>query len=233
MKILALDSAETTAAVAITDGKTLLGQMSVSAGQNHSKILLPMIEALMTDCSLTYDDIDLFACSVGPGSFTGVRIGVATVKGLAFGRGKPCLGVSAIEALAYNLIGFDGILCPSMDARRSQLYNALFRSQNGKIERLTPDRAVSVAALAEELTAYQEPIYFCGGGDALIRTACDGNLFVKDTPELLRRQNGYAVALAALAAVENGAPLDTLTDAALAPVYLRPSQAERMRNGEN
>lgn len=229
MKILALDSTENTAAVAITEDEKLIASTVISAGRSHSELLLPAIEALMKASGLTYDDIDLFACSSGPGSFTGVRIGVSTVKGLAFGRNVPCIGVSATEALAYNYLNIDCIVCPSMDARRSQLYNALYRSRNGKIERLTDDRSISSTDLAKELETYKEPIYLCGGGEHIIKSAAEGNPYVKATPEILKNQNGYSVALCAYRLYKDGK--GTGTDKELSPSYLRPSQAERIRQG--
>jgi tRNA threonylcarbamoyladenosine biosynthesis protein TsaB len=232
MKILALDSTENIAAVAITDGKTLIGSTVINAGKSHSELLLPAIEALMNAAGLSYSDIDMFACSSGPGSFTGVRIGVSTVKGLAFGYNKPCVGVSATEALAYNFIDFDGIICPAMDARRSQLYNALFRSENGTITRLCDDRTIPASSLASELTVYNEPIYINGGGEHILRKAAAGNPNVMPTNEILKYQNGYSVALCALEKYESSENKDGFTDLALQPTYLRPSQAERMRNGE-
>ena len=175
---------------------------------------------------MTADDVDLFACAKGPGSFTGVRIGAATVKGLAFGKDKPSLGVSTLEALAYNLRGFSGILCPVMNARRSQVYNALFRAENGKLQRLCPDRAISLSELSEELAAYGDtPVYLSGDGYDMTRAALtDCNL--QETPEELIYQSGYSVAMCALAAYEAG---DRTTDAELVPTYLRLPQAERER----
>ncbi len=229
MIILSLDSTENTSTAALTDGRKLLGQTTVTVGNTHSETLLPAIDDLLTSVGKTYGDIDLFACSAGPGSFTGVRIGAATVKGMAFGRNRPCVGVSALEALAYNLIGFDGIVCPAMDARRSQLYNAIFRSRDGRIERLTPDRVIAASELAEELKAYGEPIYVCGGGTHILCEAAQENPLVRPAPELLRYESAYSVALCALAAIEKGLDLTDKTDLILAPTYLRPSQAERTR----
>ena len=149
MILLALDSTENTATVALTRDRELLGQATLRAGLTHSETLLPLLETLRQGARLTYDDIDAFVTSAGPGSFTGVRIGAATVKGLAFAQNKPCLGVSACEALAYNLIGFDGLAVAVMDARRGQLYNAVFAVENGVLHRLTPDRVIAADALAE------------------------------------------------------------------------------------
>ena len=231
MKILALDSSAVVASVALCDGETLLAEYTLNNGNTHSETLLPAIEHLLKTTGVTYDRVELFACATGPGSFTGVRIGAATIKGLAFGRNLPCVGVSALEALAYNLIGFDGILCPVMDARRSQLYNALFRCQNGGIQRITPDRTIAAAELAEELKAYDEAILVSGGGTHILCEAARDLANVRPAPELLRYENAYSVALCALTAMESGLDLTDKTDLLLAPTYLRPSQAERARNG--
>ncbi len=227
MIILALDSTETTVSAAISDGERLIAETVINAKLNHSETLLPVIEGLMKGAALNYSDIDLFACSEGPGSFTGVRIGAATVKGLAFGRNKPCVGVSALLAMAYNFVGQKGIVCPVMDARRNQLYNAVFRLSGGKPERLTPDRVISAEELAKELDNYNEPIYFVGGGYEIIHRFCESNKNVIKTPELLRYQNGFSVALAALDKYDLGD--GDFTDKALSPSYLRPSSAERSK----
>lgn len=230
MKILAIDSTESTVAAAIADGRELKASVTVNGRLNHSETLLPAIEEIMRETGLKYDDIDIFACSEGPGSFTGVRIGAATVKGLAFGRGKPCVGVSALHAMAYNFIGFHGVVCPVMDARRSQLYNALFSVNGSEIIRLTPDRVITADELAAELSGYSDtPIYFCGGGYNIARNACRENRNVADTPELMRYQNAFSVALCALDRYD-GAEGEDFTDITLSPSYLRPSSAERNRN---
>ncbi|MBE6636419.1 MAG: tRNA (adenosine(37)-N6)-threonylcarbamoyltransferase complex dimerization subunit type 1 TsaB [Ruminococcaceae bacterium] len=231
MILLALDSTENTATVALTRDRELLGQATLRAGLTHSETLLPLLETLRRGAHLTYDDIDLFVTSAGPGSFTGVRIGAATLKGLAFGQNKPCLGVSACEALAYNLIGFDGLAVAVMDARRGQLYNAIFAVENSLLRRLTPDRVIAAEDLIEELRSYSQPIRFAGGGYAIAHEAAKDLTTVRDTPALLRHQNAYSTALAGLALVESGTDLAAFTDRSLSPVYLRPSQAERTRNG--
>ena len=225
MKILALDSTENIAAVAITDGKKLIGSTVINAGKSHSELLLPAIESLMKASGLNYSDIDLFACSSGPGSFTGVRIGVSTIKGLAFGSDKPCIGVSTLEALARNLVGFEGIACPVMNARRGQVYNALFEVNNGEIKRLCEDRAIAISDLEEELKGYSAPIYLAGDGYGI---TADGfkEVKYKITPEPLRYQSGYSVAVCALKKYQNG---DRTSDAELTATYLRLPQAERER----
>lgn len=236
MLILALDSTAQVGSVALCEGDGhLLAECTLNTGNTHSETLLPTVEFLLKSCGVTVDDIDLFACTAGPGSFTGVRIGAATVKGLAFGKGKPCVGVSTLEALATNAQAFEGIICPCMNARRQQVYNALFESKDGKLTRLCEDRALAIEDLLKEVSEYapEKRIYLVGDGAELVM---DFDEFGEQFPvldgcmillgERLRNQSGYSVALVALEAYRNG---NVCTDAELAPVYLRPSQAERMR----
>ena len=226
MYILALDSTAATGTVALCKDRKLLASVTLNTGNTHSETLLPSVESVLTLCGLTADDIDLFACAAGPGSFTGVRIGASTVKGMAFGKNKPCIGVSTLEALAYNLRGFSGILCPVMNARRSQVYNALFRVSDGELTRLCPDRAVALSDLSTELAAYKnESIYLSGDGYDMTHEAL-ASLPLANTPEELIYQSGYSVAMCALRAYENGV---RTTDAELVPTYLRLPQAERER----
>lgn len=230
MKILAIDSTAIVASCAVCEDERLLASFTLNNGNTHSENLLPMIESALKLLKLTPDDIDLFALSEGPGSFTGVRIGSATIKGLAFGKNKPCIGVSTLEALACNLIGFDGILCPVMNARRNQVYNALFECHGGEMRRLTPDRAISVEELEEELANYSMPVYLTGDGDFLMLESETKKTDYAFTPEPLRYQNGYSVAFCALSKFHAGEIKNDLT---LNPTYLRPSQAERTRNEQN
>lgn len=221
MIVLAVESSAVAASVALQKDERLLAEMTLNRGNTHSENLLPMVEALLTRLDLTIDDVDLFAVSVGPGSFTGVRIGVATIKGLAFGKNKPCVGVSTLEALAENLAFLsDGLICPVMNARRNQVYTALFRGK----ARLTPDMAISAEELEERLAAYTEPVLFVGDGYDLV-TSQTGHPYLP-LPERLRLQSAASVASVALQKAKEGA---LLTDAQLSPVYLRPSQAERTR----
>ena len=164
MKILAMDSSAVVASVALCEDGRLLAEYTVNNGNTHSETLLPMAESLLKQFSLTAADIGLFAVSAGPGSFTGVRIGAATVKGLAFGMNVPCAEVSTLEALAHNLSARDGLICPVMNARRSQVYTALFRCSEGKLERLLPDSAMAISELDGILAKYGEPVSFVGDG---------------------------------------------------------------------
>ena len=151
MKILALDSSATVATVALFEDGRLLAEFTLNNGNTHSETLLPMVEAVLKMYGETPDGIDVFAVTTGPGSFTGVRIGAATIKGLAFGTDKPCVEVSTLEAIAENLAFRDGLICPVMNARRSQVYTALFRSKDGVLTRLMEDSAISIEELDELL----------------------------------------------------------------------------------
>lgn len=225
MLILAMDSTAMAASVALLDNGAPLAAFHLNNGNTHSETLLPMAESVLRCTGKTVNDIDLFAVSAGPGSFTGVRIGVATVKGLAFGKGKPCVGVSTLEALAENLVPTGGLLCPVMNARRGQVYNALFRVENGALTRLCPDRALSVEELEAELLTYSEPVTLCGDGAEPVKnsfTKCDVAL----PPLTLIEQNAVSVALCAARMAKEG---KTCTDKELKPVYLRMPQAERER----
>lgn len=224
MILLALDSTATVATAAIVKDGEVLAADTVNCGRTHSETLLPLIETLYHKAGIKPGDTDVFACSAGPGSFTGVRIGAALIKGLAFG-GKPCVGVSTLEALAENLSGVTGIVSPVMDARRGQVYNALFRAQEGKLERLTPDRVIMLDDLNRELTTYHEPIYLSGDGYLLTH---DTIVHPKKqiTPEALVLQNAVSVAKVALREYHKG---NAVSDGELRPIYLRAPQAERER----
>lgn len=222
MRILALDSSASPASAAVLENGRLLGRFQVHTGLTHSQTLLPMIHSVLDCAGLTVQDMDRIAVSAGPGSFTGVRIGVATVKGLCFPQDKPCVGVSTLEAMAYNFLGEEAVVFALMDARREQVYNAVFRILHGQVFRLTPDRACAIEALKPDI--YQrsnEKIIFAGDGAALCYEKLSG--FCKQitlAPENIRYQDAYGVALAAVG--QAAAPA-----AELLPVYLRLPQAER------
>ncbi len=226
MKILALDSTADVCTAAICDDSRLIAEMTVNTGNTHSQTLLPVVEQILKISETEISEIDAFACSTGPGSFTGVRIGSATIKGIAYGKNKPCVSVSTLDALAYNLIGYNGILCPVMNARRNQVYNAIYECNNGVITRLCPDRALSIEELDEELADCEKQVYLCGDGYSITEKGFKKTR-IHFVPERQRLQNAYSVACCALEKYKMG---DTLTDAELVPIYLRPSQAERERN---
>ena len=228
MKILAFDGTAKAATVAVSDDEKILGLYTVDNGLTQSELLLPMAENLLSSLKLSFSDIELFATSVGPGSFTGVRIGVSLVKGLAFGRNIPCVGVSTIEALAENLAGLKGIIVPCMDARRGQVYSATFKCDGKAVERLTDDRAISLSVLAEELRAYEgENIYISGDGYGVAKKALnEAGILLQETPELLILENATSVAKVAKRKFDKG---EIMTDLDISPVYLRMPQAERER----
>ncbi len=238
MLILALDSTAQVGSVALCQDETLIAEYTINTGHTHSETLLPMVESVLKIAGYTVDDVDLFVCTAGPGSFTGVRIGAATIKGIAFGKDKPCIGVSTLESLALNGVSLDGILCPAMNARRQQVYNALFNCNGRELTRLCDDRALAITELGEELaTKYSDrPVYLMGDGAKLVYDALSeamGERLIL-LPERLIHQSGYNTARAGLRLWQEGV---RTTDAELAPVYLRPSQAERVRmeklNGGN
>ncbi|MCQ2385668.1 MAG: tRNA (adenosine(37)-N6)-threonylcarbamoyltransferase complex dimerization subunit type 1 TsaB [Clostridia bacterium] len=236
MIILAIDSTAKAASAAVSDGEKVLAYEVSDTGLMHSEILLAMAEEVLKDASLTLSDVDAFGVTVGPGSFTGVRVGTALVKGLSFrypvkAENVPnCVPVSATEALAENLCPLPGIYLPVMDARRGGVYNAVFRSENGKLIRLCKDRAISLASLREELKDVSEPVFLCGDGYDLAKDALSGFACVQDTPYLLRTQNAASVARVAARLAKEG---KMVFDKDLRPVYLRLPQAERERLEKN
>ena len=228
MLILALDTTAKAASVAVTDGERLLAQYNIDNGLTQSELILPMAENILKSLHISFSDIELFAVSGGPGSFTGVRIGTAVVKGLAFGSSTPCVCISTLEELAENLAGLDGILVPVMDARRGQVYNALFRSGKDGITRLTDDRAIAIEDLARELSAFSgERIYLSGDGYETAREMLLSlGVPLEFTPPLLISENAYSVARVALRKYKAG---EYTNDIGALPTYLRVPQAERER----
>ena len=171
MRILALDSCSRAGGAAVLRDGQILGSVMLDCGYTHSETLLVSVNDLLSSLRMKLRDMDAIAVTVGPGSFTGIRIGLATAKGLAMAAGLPLLPVSSLLALAYNIACFDGVIAACMDARRGQVYNALFaRKQN--MHRLCPDRAVSAAALADEPTRRGAPVIFVGDGATLCYNEC-------------------------------------------------------------
>ena len=223
MLILAFESSARAASCALVRDEKLISQYSQCSGLTHSRTLLPMGEDMLKNAELTLADADLLAVAHGPGSFTGVRIGVSMVKGLAWALDKPCVGVSTLEAMAWHGLAAGGLICPVMDARRSQVYNALFRIVDGRPVRLTADRPLSLDELAEELRALNERAFLVGDGAELTEAWLRGRgIDCVLAPENLRMQDAWGVAMAAADKTPGGPD-------ALLPVYLRLSQAERER----
>ena len=216
MLLLSVDSSAVTASAALSKNGNIIKSELINKGLTHSETLLPLIQSVMGEYK--YNKLNAIAVTAGPGSFTGVRIGVATVKGLAFANNTPCIPVSTLEAIAYNFIDENAVICAVMDARRMQFYNALFKAENGRITRLCEDRAISVDELRKELEGFDKVIIAGDGAELCFHNIGLDNAVLAEDDK--RYQNGAGVARAA-----QGKLAVSASD--LRPVYLRPSQAER------
>ena len=225
MLILSVDSSAAPASVCLYQDGKILADFYLNSGFTHSQTLMAMVESALKISCKTVADIDAFAVNNGPGSFTGVRIGVSAIKGMAYAADKPCIAVSTLMSMAYNCLASDGIICACMDARRNQVYNALFRVSSGTVTRLCEDRAISVADLLIELSSYNERIMLAGDGAQLVFDSSD-NDNISLLPENIRYQRASSTAIAAFDKYNRG---EALSPAALMPSYLRLSQAERER----
>ncbi len=227
MRILAFETSAKAASVALMDGEKLLGESYQNTGLTHSQTLLQMAEDLLETCGFTPGEIEAVAVAAGPGSFTGVRIGVAAAKGFAWGGELPCCGVSTLEAMALNLGVHSGYVLPVMDARRNQVYTATFYAENGVLIRKTEDRAIALEELKEEIKNLSEPVFLVGDGSILCY-----NTLKEEVPSLVcppehrMHQRAAGVGLSANRMLAAGEKCDA---ASLAPNYLRLSQAERER----
>ena len=225
MLTLAFETSAKAASVALTENGKLLGESYQNTGLTHSQTLMVMAEDLIKTCGYTPQQMEAVAVAAGPGSFTGIRIGVAAAKGFAWGGELPCYGVSTLEAMAKSLGVYDGFVLPVMDARRNQVYNALFQAEKGVLTRLCEDRAI--ADLAEELKNTEKPIFLVGDGSTLCYNTLSetvSNLVMP--PEHRMHQRAAGVGLVAAAMIADGLPGNGTE---LTPNYLRLSQAERER----
>ena len=224
MLILAFETSAKAGSVALHDGNVLLGESYCNTGLTHSQTLMVMAEDLLKSCGMKPQDVTAVAVAAGPGSFTGVRIGVAAAKGFAWGGQLPCHGVSTLEAMALQLGAYNGYVLPVMDARRAQVYNGIFRAVDGKLERICEDRAIGLAELAEELKNLEGPIFLVGDGSNVCYNSLREEIAsLVLPPEHRMHQRAAGVALAALQNPGDG------DGATLTPNYLRLSQAERER----
>ncbi len=224
--LLAFETSAKAASVALFDGEKLLGESYQNTGLTHSQTLLLMAEGLMKNCGVIVNDLTGVAVAAGPGSFTGVRIGVSAAKGLAWGRKIPCWGVSTLESMALGLGVQEGYILPTMDARRAQVYTALFSVKNGVVSRVLEDQAIALAELKEKLPT-EQPIFLVGDGSTLTYNTLQTEVpSLVMPPEHKMHQRAVGVGLAALAAIARGENGDGET---LTPNYLRLSQAERER----
>ena len=228
MKILAVDTSATAASVAVAEENKLIGEFSINTALTHSQTLMPMVDELLNNTGLSVNDIDAVAVNAGPGSFTGVRIGVAAVKGIAFPKNLHCVSVSTLESMAYNMLGNDCIVCSVMDARCSQVYNALFRVKGCTVTRMTDDRALSLTDLKNELRNINEKVVLVGDGAVLCSKFLGEELEnIMLAPFNNRIQTASSVAYAAFEKINNG---ETVKADELMPVYLRLPQAQRELN---
>lgn len=227
MLLLCFETSAKAASVALFADGVLVGESYQNTGLTHSQTVMVMAEDVLRTAGKTAADVTAVAVAEGPGSFTGVRIGMAAAKGFAWGREIPCYGVSTLEAMARGLGLWEGYICPVMDARRSQVYNALFEANEGTLTRVAPDRAISLAELGNELKKLEKPVFLVGDGSNLCY-----NVLQKDVPGLVLppehrlHQRAVGVGLVALEKIAAG---DSGDGAALVPNYLRLSQAERER----
>ena len=226
MKILAIETSAKSVSAAVVENGVPLASAYQNMGLTHSRTLMPLVDGMLSAAGLRVQDMDLLAAANGPGSFTGLRIGVSALKGLAWALEKPCCGVSTLAAMARNLAHMEGLIICAMDARRNQVYNALFLAHDGVLTRQCPDRAIGLAEL-EEIKNRPEPKFVVGDGAGL----CYNHLLEQDVPcrmapPQLVMQNAVGVALAA---EEMAAAGQVTTARDLVPVYLRLSQAERER----
>ena len=227
MKILSFETSAKAASVALMEDGKLLAESYQNTGMTHSQTLMVMAQDLLKACGLGPKDVDAVAVANGPGSFTGVRIGVAAAKGFAWGGELPLVGVSTLEAMALQLGAWQGYVCPVMDARRSQVYNARFHVSGGMYTRVREDRAISLAELGEELKILTEPVFLVGDGSLLCyNTLLETLPGLVLPPEHRMHQRAAGVALAAQALLARGGDFSGGT---LTPNYLRLSQAERER----
>ena len=231
MKLLAFESSAKAASTALLSDGALLAEYTQNSGQTHSRTLMEMAKDMLVNCGLTPQDIDTVAVAAGPGSFTGVRIGMACAKGFAWGRQLPLYGVSTLEAMVRGAAYADGLWCACMDARKQQIYNAVFAMERGVLRRVTDDRALAISELAQELAGEKKTIWLVGDGAKLTaETLAGSGLPLRLLPEQLRQQHASGVALCAMARIEAGNPGDA---AALSPNYLRMAQAERTRQNDH
>lgn len=225
MIVLSVDSATESASCAILEENRLLGEINFNYKKQHSILLMTMVEQLLTNLALNINDIDGFVVSKGPGSFTGLRIGIATIKGLSQGTGKPFLGVSSLDALAYNMAFTTGIICPILDALRGNVYTALYKFKGDKLEKISDYLVISIEELITRLKEKEEPCTFIGDAIHIFKdTLIEALPEVGFAPVHLNLVRASALGELGLAALALGEQDDINS---FAPLYLRKSQAER------
>ncbi|NFO03910.1 tRNA (adenosine(37)-N6)-threonylcarbamoyltransferase complex dimerization subunit type 1 TsaB [Clostridium botulinum] len=224
MILLSIDSSSKVATAALFEDDTLLGEVTLNNKKEHSTILMTLVESLLDSCNLDIDSVDGFVVSKGPGSFTGLRIGMATIKGLSFGSNKPYVSISSLDALAYSIAPFNGIICPVMDALRNNVYTALYKSCNGKLEKIMDYSALDINELVDMLNEKEENVMFIGDGlnntKEYILNNCNNCFFPPNHLNLVRASSLGELGMIKL---KNG----EYDDSNSAPFYLKKPQAER------
>ncbi len=225
---MGIDSSGLVASVAVVDEDSLLAEYTVNYKKTHSQTLLPMLDAVMGMLGVDIQSIDAIAVAAGPGSFTGLRIGAATAKGLGLALRKPLARIPTVDALAYNLCGSAGLVCPLMDARRSQAYTGLYSFSGARMEAVEPQHAAGIGEIIDGINARAVPVTFLGDGAPVFQEYIKEHCLVPYSfaPAHLSRQRASSVATLALGYCRRG---ETVDAAAFKPEYLRPSQAERQR----
>lgn len=230
MKILAVDSSSVTASVALVENENVVSEFFMNAGLTHSETLAPMVESVLKNSHTEAKDVDLYAVTTGPGSFTGLRIGASIVKGMAFALNKPCVAVSSLEALAYNSYSKNGLICACMDARCNQVYTALFEATGGEISRITEDKADMISDLADALKKIDKIVEFVGDGaqmcyNSIVGSGNEGKYFL--APQYNRYVQAHNIARLATRKYKSG---EICSAEQLALNYLRIPQAQRQLN---
>lgn len=224
MIVLSIDSSSKVATAALLNNDEILGEYVINNKREHSVLLMPMIENLLKDCNLSIDDIDGYVVSKGPGSFTGLRIGMATIKGLSFGSSKPYISISTLDALAYSLIDFNGVICPIMDALRENVYTALYKNTNEKLENILEPKPMDIDKLVELLKERNEDVIFTGDAISKHKDYIKANLpNAKFAPNHLSIIKASSLGELGLNLLKSG----KYDDPNSAPIYLKQPQAVR------
>ena len=228
MRILALDSSGLVATVAIVEDEQTIAEYTMNYKKTHSQTLLPMLDEIVKMTGFDLQAVDAIAVAGGPGSFTGLRIGSATAKGLGLALDKPLIHIPTVDGLAYNLYGNEGLICPIMDARRSQVYTGIYRFRDGQFEVVEEQMAIALEELMEKLNAYGEKVTFLGDGVPVYREQLEKGLRISFAfaPAHVNRQRAAAVGTLAMQYYREG---KLVTAEEHRPDYLRLSQAERER----
>lgn len=224
MKILALDTTGNVSSVALIDDEKLIGEYTINYKMTHSQTIMPMIDEIVKMTELDLKDIDYIACSQGPGSFTGLRIGAATAKGLALGLNKKIVPVPTLDALAYNIFETDKIICPIMDARRSQVYTALYMWNDGVLENITGHMATTIDDIIARADEFEMGVIFLGDGVPVHKEKLSKYDNFILAPQSLNMQKASSVASLGFQIAKEGGAID---GSEFTPIYLRKPQAER------